>query len=64
VGMSTVLETIAAVHLGMRVLGISAITNLNLPETMAPLSLDEVRRNAQQALPALLELVEGVLAEL
>lgn len=64
VGMSTVLEAIAAVHLGMRVLGISAITNLNLPEAMAPLSLEEVRRNAQRALPALLELVEGVLAEL
>ena len=42
VGMSSVLEVIAARHLGMRVLGISCLTNKNLPDCMRPAPLEEV----------------------
>ena len=47
VGMSTVLEVIAANHCGMKVLGMSAITNLALgDENQAPDTLEEVLENA------------------
>jgi purine-nucleoside phosphorylase len=47
VGMSTVLEVIAANHCGMKVLGLSAITNLALgDENQAPDTLEEVLENA------------------
>ena len=47
VGMSTVLEVIAANHCGMSVLGMSAITNLALgDENQAPDTLEEVLENA------------------
>jgi purine-nucleoside phosphorylase len=36
VGMSSVLEIIAARHCGMRVLGLSCLTNKNLPDCMQP----------------------------
>ena len=42
VGMSTVLETIAARHLGMEVLGLSLATNLAAGLSDAPLSAEEV----------------------
>ena len=47
VGMSTVLEVVAANHCGMKVLGMSAITNLALgDENQAPDTLEEVLENA------------------
>lgn len=49
VGMSTVLEVIAARHMGMKVLGISCLTNKNVPDCMAPAPLEEVLRVAASA---------------
>ena len=46
VGMSTVLEVIAARHMGLRVLGFSCLTNKNLPDCMAQTSLDDIIRVA------------------
>ena len=47
VGMSTVLETIAANHCGMRVLGMSAITNLATGDkNQTPDTIEEVLENA------------------
>lgn len=49
VGMSTVLEVIAARHLGLRVLGISCLTNRNLPDCMRPAPLEQVLAVAAKA---------------
>ncbi|HUX33975.1 MAG TPA: purine-nucleoside phosphorylase [Gemmatimonadaceae bacterium] len=61
VGMSTVPEVLVAVHEGMRVLGISIITDACIPETLSPTSLAEVIAVAGEAEPKLGRLVHGVL---
>lgn len=63
VGMSTVPEAIVAVHAGLRVLGISVLSNLNLPDAMAPIALEEIVATVAQAEPQLVELLLGVLKE-
>lgn len=64
VGMSTVPEVIVARHMAMRVLGISIITDLCLPDALQPTSLGEILRVAARAEPALTRLVRGVLSAL
>lgn len=61
VGMSTVPEVIVAVQAGMRVLGISIITDACVPETLEPASLERILAVAARAEPALTALVRGVL---
>jgi purine-nucleoside phosphorylase len=61
VGMSTVPEVIVAVHGGMRVLGISIITDACLPDALEPASLEKILAVARIAEPKLGELVSGVL---
>ena len=63
VGMSTVPEAIVAVHAGLRVLGISVLSNLNLPDAMAPIALEEIVATVARAEPQLVELLLGVLQE-
>lgn len=63
VGMSTVPEAICAVHAGLRVLGVSVISNLNLPDAMAPISLEEILATVARAEPNLVQLLLGVLKE-
>lgn len=64
VGMSTVPEVIAAVHAGMRVLGLSIITDMCLPDALEPASLPEILAAARGAEPALTEVVTGVVERL
>jgi purine-nucleoside phosphorylase len=64
VGMSTALEVIAARHMNMRVLGISCLTNKNLPDCMAEAPLEEVIRVAGASGEALTMLVKEVLKDL
>ncbi|GMV08996.1 MAG TPA: purine-nucleoside phosphorylase [Gemmatimonadaceae bacterium] len=64
VGMSTVPEVIVAVHGGMRVLGLSIITDLCLPDALEPASLDTIIGVAARAEPHLTSLVTGVLERL
>ncbi len=64
VGMSTVMEVITAVHLGMEVLGISVITNVNRPDCYEPVPLETVIARASSAAPTLLKLVSLVLKKL
>jgi purine-nucleoside phosphorylase len=62
VGMSTVPEVLAAVHAGMRVLGLSVVTDLCLPETLKPAVIEEILAVAASAEPKLRALVLGILA--
>lgn len=64
VGMSTVLEVIAARHMGMRVLGVSCITNLAAGISPVPLSHDEVTETATRVRERFEGLIGGVLERL
>lgn len=61
VGMSTVPEVIVAVHSGMRVLGISIITDACLPDALEAADIAKIIATARGAEPRLTELVVGVL---
>jgi purine-nucleoside phosphorylase len=64
VGMSTVPEVIVAVQGGMRVLGLSIITDQCIPETLVPAELATIIAVAGRAEPRLTALVRGVLERL
>lgn len=64
VGMSTIMEAIAARHLGLRVMGISCLTNKNLPDCMAPATIEEIVVMAEQAGENLSRLLAGVMEEM
>ena len=64
VGMSTVPEVIVAVHGGMRVLGLSIITDACLPDALQPANVQEIIATAAGAEPQLTRLVRGVLERL
>jgi len=64
VGMSTVPEVIAAVHSGMRVLGLAVITDACLPDALEPASLDRIVATAAAAEPRLTAIIRGVLGRL
>jgi purine-nucleoside phosphorylase len=61
VGMSTVPEVIVARHAGMRVVGLSIITDLCLPDTLEPASLERILAVAKRSEPHLTSIVRGVL---
>lgn len=64
VGMSTVPEVIVARQLGMRVLGLSIITDLCLPDALEPASVDRILAVAAAAEPRFTALVQGIVARL
>jgi purine-nucleoside phosphorylase len=61
VGLSTIPEVIAAVHGGMAVLGLSVITNMNLPDNPEPCRVDEIIATAEAATPRLQAIIEKVI---
>ena len=63
VGMSTVNEVIAARHLGLSVLAVSCLTNLNLPDCMTETTLEAVIATAKQAEGDLTRLLTAVIPE-
>ena len=64
VGMSSVIEAIAARHAGMRVCGISCISNLASGMTDQPLSHAEVQESADKAAPKFRELVSRSIVKI
>lgn len=64
VGMSTACEAIAARHMGMRVLGISCITNLAAGISPVPLSHAEVQETADKVSAKFKSLVAEVMKSL
>jgi len=64
VGFSTVQEVIAAVHGGIRVLGLSIITNVHDPDNPAPASLEEIIEVAGRAAKHLGKVLAGVVERL
>ncbi len=57
IGMSTVPEVIAAVHTGLKVLGLSVITDLCLPDNLRPVDIQEIIKIAGSAEPRLIKLI-------
>lgn len=64
VGMSTVPEVIAAVHMGMDVLGISAVTDECFPDALEPVYLEDVIEAAGIAAPKIAHLFNSILKKL
>jgi purine-nucleoside phosphorylase len=64
VGFSTVQEVIAAVHGGMKVLGVSIITNVSDPDRPVPATVEEIIAVARRAAPDLAKLLAGVMRQL
>jgi purine-nucleoside phosphorylase len=64
VGMSTVPETIVAVHAGMKVFGLAVVSDMCLPDALAAADAEEIVRVAADAAPKMRALVRGVLVHL
>jgi len=64
VGMSTVFEVIAAVHMDMKVLGLATISNVNLPDAYEHCTIEEIIDNVHAAEPDLKNTIKGVVAKL
>ncbi len=64
VGMSTVPEVIAAVHMGMDVLGVSVITDECFPDSLQPVNMEHVLEGAAMAEPKMTQVIIGVLERL
>ncbi len=64
VGMSTVPEAIVGVHASMRVMGLSVITDMCLPDALEPAHLPDIIATANAAEKKLRVLVRRVVAEI
>lgn len=64
VGMSTIPEVIAAVHMGMKILGISVITDECFPDALKPVKMEDILEAADMAEPKMTKVISGVLKRL
>ena len=64
VGMSTVVEAIAARHCGMRVFGFSCISNLTAGISPTPLTHEEVKETCDRVAPVIQKLIFDVIGAL
>ena len=64
VGMSTIPENIVANHMGMKVLGISIITDECFPDSLKPVNVEEIIRTAMEAEPKMTLIMKEVIKRL
>ncbi len=64
VGMSTVPEVIVANHMGIRCMAISVITDECFPDTLEPVSIEDVLAAAAEAEPNLTAIMRAVVEEI
>lgn len=62
VGMSTAIEAIAAVHMGMKVMGIACLTNKNLPDCMAETTHEAVIEQAAKSSASMSALIREIIS--
>ena len=64
VGMSTACEGIAANHMGMKICGISCISNLACGMTEEPLSHEEVQATADRVAPLFKKMITASIVNI
>ena len=64
VGMSTIPENIAANHVGMKVLGISIVTDECFPDSLKPVNVEEIIATAMAAEPKMTMIMKEVIKRL
>jgi purine-nucleoside phosphorylase len=64
VGMSLIPEALVAVHGGMKVAALVAVTDLCLPDALEPVDVSRILAAAAQAAPGLTRLIGGLLSRL
>ena len=64
VGMSTIPENIVANHMGIRVLGISIITDECFPDSLQPVNVEEIIATAMKAEPKMTLIMKEVIKKL
>ena len=64
VGMSTIPENIVAVHMGMKVLGMSIVTDECFPESLQPVNVEEIIAAAMKAEPKMTLIMKEVVKSL
>jgi purine-nucleoside phosphorylase len=63
VGMSTVPEVIVAVHAGLKVLGLSVVTDMCLPDALEEASVEKILAVARSAEPKLRAVITAVVRD-
>ena len=61
VGMSSIPEILTAIHAGMKVLGLSVVANVNDPDNMQPILLDEIVKTASETEPVLQKFIAEII---
>ena len=64
VGFSTVQEVIAAVHAGIKVMGLSIITNIHDPDHPLPASVEGIINVAKAAAPQVDRIISSVMEKI
>lgn len=64
VGMSTIPENIVANHMGMKVLGISVVTDECFPDSLKPAKVEEIIATAMEAEPKMTLIMKEVIKKL
>jgi purine-nucleoside phosphorylase len=61
VGMSSLPEILVALHAGMEVLGLAVVANVNDPDNLQPILLEDIVRKARETEPLLLSLIAEII---